>query len=334
MQLDSEDPALTALFDIVSEPLALVRPESRQALGECEVYVLPFPLCTAYSTRRDDRRIIIVGSGLLDLIETTAYSAHVIGALPHAADTCYPISALPDQTLANLFNTLVMTLLHHYFTGEGGLPNMKGLATPAMAHEARISSAGGIAFILLHELAHLEHHFGDAPIALDLSAGAAIEESLTPQQRQEHEADQIALDYLEPQWQDVGHFYLHSAFDFFTRLDLLSGQFQKTHPLTLNRLFHLDARVPPSARFYDADRRHRINQILATAFADTTARYSQGPDHVLNLRRETCLAILGLLRDPLLALGGPDVGVLFDGPGPSWQATLAMNGNPWRAPQT
>lgn len=333
LQLDSQEP-LNALFDIVSEPLALVRPEIRQALGECEVYVLPFPLCIAYSTRRDNRRIIVVGSGLLDLIETTAYSAHVIGSLPPEADTYYPIPALPDLTLANLLNTLVMLLLHHYFTSEGDLPNIRGLATPTMARQARISSAGGVAFILLHELAHLEHHLGDSPTALNAPIGTAIEESLTPQQRQEHEADQIALGYLEPQWKEVGHFYMHSAFDFFTRLELVSGEFQQTHPLTLNRILHLDALVPTGARFYHADRRHRVNQILATAFTDTTAHYSHGPDHVLNLRKETCLAILGLLRDPLLAVGGPDLGVLFEGPGPSWQGTLATDGNPWHHPQT
>lgn len=329
--LDSEDQDHRALANSVAGPLALASVSARAKLGECEIYLLPFPLCIAYSTRCENRNLIVIGSGMLDLVETVACSAHVIGSLPEEAQRIYPVSELAGMSLADIFSQFIFVLLFRFVYKDEFLPNIQGLASAQMIHDARVSAAGGAAFVLLHELAHLELHHAAKPVAPSIDIASSIPESLSQRQRQEHEADQAAIGYLESEWQEIGHFWRNCAFDFFVRLELMSGVFSETHPLALNRIFHLDEMMRSGSGFYDFAQRKNVNAILANGFSATLSSSAYSPDHMLNISRDTCLAILARIRQPLLQAGGPDIAPLLNGPGPSWKENFLQKGIAWEA---
>lgn len=328
--LDSRDHDHCRFADWVAGPLALVSSTARARLQACEIYLLPYPVCTAYSTRMGERRLIVVSSGLLDLIETTTCSAHVIGSLPEATRHLFPVSELVGMSLADIVNQMLFVLLFRLAFQDGYRPNIQALATAQMIHDARVSAAGATAFVLLHELAHLELHHHTTQTAPAIDIASSIPEPLSPAQRQEHEADQTAIAYLEPQWREFGHYWRNCAFDFFVRLELMSGAFTKTHPLALNRIFHLDEKMKSGSGFYDFSGRLHINAALAEAFTTTERQHHRDPAHMLNLGRETCLAILAGIRQPLLQAGGPDLEPLLKAEGPSWQANMMEKGAPWQ----
>ena len=341
-----EDKDLLALTDLVEEPLKLVQFEQRQALGECEIYVLPLPLCEAYSQRLGERKIIVIGSGLIDLLESVSYSAQIIGSLPAASQDLYPLQELPELSLSDLLNQFVFVLLFRFYHDGEPLPNLIDICSATQRHNARISFAGGLAAVLLHELGHLslEHHNKSTQIEHGFKQGAspqsklgddaatsAVPEASTFSKQQEYDADQFILDSLEAAFEEIGHFFIKSAFDFFVRLETVAGQFHELHPLALNRIYHMNQQIPEHCEFHDPVESQKTYRSLGQAFQSTRRILPPEDNHLLNIKRNTALLILSAIHQPLLEQG-LDIQPLLEDEAPGWRDNLREYGVPWEQP--
>lgn len=329
LELNIDDENMIAVSELVAEPLKIVSFETHQALGLCEIYILPFSVCTAYSYPIDNRNIIVIGSGMIDLMEATSYSAHVIGRLPEQCDYIYPIESLPDSNLHDLVNQFVFLLLFQFFHNGDPLPNIKALATPTMIKDARISFAGGMAFLLLHEYAHLDLGHHQNRQTSSLSIDHIVTENLSAPQQQEHEADQHAIAYIEADYREIGHFWANSTFDFFTRMELLSGQFNQSHPLALNRIYHLNSTLSDNQHYYNPAERQTIAARLAQSFDTAHQSDALNNTQFFDINRATTLAILDQINPYLIDVGGPDLSPLWLSEAPNWRQNLDTEGVPW-----
>lgn len=292
LQLNQTDESVIALQKLIAQPMEIVIPERKRAFRQCELYVLPFPTSVAWSQKLGNRQIIVIGRGMIQLIEHCTYSAYVIGKLPPEAQQIYPINSLPDLSLSDILNYFIFLLLYRFYRFAEPLPDLYEMISPDMHEPARISISGSVAFVLLHEFAHLAlgHHDQDEVIPFDVHK--IVPEDISGDKQKEIEADQFALNCIIEEYREFGHFWMKQAFDFFVRMEIISGQFTKSHPLALNRIFEMNAKVSGQWGYHDAAQSASHAQKLAGTF-EQRHQEKQSPDEgFLAVSRETCLNIL------------------------------------------
>ena len=316
LQLEPFDDLFDQFHGLIAGPLEIVRPSVIDALHDAEIYILPLPLCMAWSQRRDERRIIVIGSGLIDLVISTGYSARFSASLAPQVAGLEPLDQLPGCSLAYLLDLALFSLLRDYFQKGASLPNFRDVATPNLHKDVHIASAGGLLAVLLHELGHLElgHSADSAVRGLDLTH--LIDEEISPRKQQELDADQYAVRAIEHGLQEFGKFWLNIAFDFFTRLDVNQCQFSVDHPLTLNRVAQGNELEVVRLGFYDSAARRTHLAKLAASFS-AAGETANREDSVYEVDAKVWFILLAKLQ-PLLMAGGLDIATLLKGPGEPW----------------
>ena len=310
MVLSQDDAIIHDLGELIGNSLQAIIPERQQTLLDCEVYVLPFPVCTAYSQLIGDRKLIVIGQGLIDLIFNTTLSAHIIANLPEQCDDVFPVSDLANYSIIDLLNTFSFTLLFkNYHLGEP-LPNFAALASPEMIKDAKIAQSGAVLFVLLHELGHLQlgHHTNTQTRPMNFRK--IVDEEMNLEQQLEFEADQYALNSIDESVREIGQFWLKAAFDFFVRLEVMAGQYTPDHPLTINRIADANNQELKNINYHDPTQSEQHIQKMATRFVDTNVNIPFSENHILMTSREACTNLI-LATAPTLSQYGYDVGNLF-----------------------
>lgn len=331
VSLNQDDPKLHALASIVEEPLKIVKSEVREKLARAEMYLLPYPVCSAYIRKFDSRTVMVIGSGLIDLIETTSYATQVLGFLPPECDEIEPLEELPGYSLSNIMDQFCFLLLHGYSHRGAPLPNFLALCDQEMIQRARISFAGGLAFALLHELGHIELNHLDSKNTRISEARTTITEELSLRQRQEIEADEFALNSFEDEFSEIGQFFLKSAFDFFVKSEVITGEFSAQHPLTINRIYHLNSHYKAGHGYHDPVQSAKHYETLSEKFLEATSNSTNQKSEFLDISSETARAILSLVHDQLRELSLDITPLLSAEPAPSWEQNLISFGMPWHA---
>ncbi len=292
LQLNQTDESVIELQKLIAQPMEIVIPERKRAFRQCELYVLPFPTSVAWSQMLGNRQIIVIGRGMIQLIEHCTYSAYVIGHLPPEAQQIHPINTLPDLSLSDILNYFIFLLLYRFYRYAEPLPDLYEMISPDMHEHAQISISGSLAFVLLHEFAHLAlgHHDQDEVIPFDVHK--VVPEVISADKQKEIEADQFALNCIIEEYREFGHFWMKSAFDFYVRMEIISGQFTKSHPLALNRIFEMNANVPGQWGYHDPTTSATHAEKLAGTFAQRQQENQPPDEGFLALSREACLNIL------------------------------------------
>lgn len=327
MDLRGDDDLVHSLADIVELPLQLVKHPIGKALGLKEIYVIPLPLACAYSQRLSQREIIVIGSGFIDLLEAAAFSAQIIGRLPAEAESIYPLPELAILSLSDIFANFLTALIASFYRSGEALPNIIGLLSKSEIEAARLSFSGAVMFTLLHELGHLElGHIGGETTRI-AAMKSAVEEDLSIHQKQELEADAYAISALSAEYQEFGHFWMKSAADFLVRLNILTGLNSESHPLAINRVYHLNETQTSTSNYHDANKTRSVYERHALKFIESKNDPTSSENHWLSLDRHTILTVLSRVSGPLLDLG-LDINPLFEQDGTTWIENLKFYGKP------
>lgn len=234
-----------ALAELVGRNMELFFVEEKaQALRDCTVYVVPLPLCAAYSSPANP---IVIGSGLLNVIAACGYWAYNSELLPVELDAIKPLQRFPGVSARQAVPLLLFALIYrHYQFGEP-LPDFRAWnkteSREALDQKVRHSVAGAAAFILLHELGHLAlmHHDPETPVH-PADIPLAVQESLSDYQLQEFEADDFAMTSLKPEYQKLHFAWINMALNFHLQRETMLGERGCRHPVNINRLNYAFAR--------------------------------------------------------------------------------------------
>ncbi len=308
------------LFEHLEAPLTFVSPQRRAALADCDVFVLPFPLCVSYAHELAGRPLIVLSTGLIDLIANAIFASQLQSLLPQALETYYLLQARHDMPASDLVaNALFLQL--HAFRGCAPLPNCQALLSPQLLRQSQDAIDGALLFIVLHELGH--HRLGhlDSDRIRPLRYRLIVGDALSIDQQQELEADQFALDSLIEPAQAIGTFWHQNAVNFFMQLELVSGQLSGTdHPAAIDRAFHADALRAQMGKDLDVHPRRAFFDTLAARYR-ATQRHAHEPDNALiHTSRAGCLDILKQ-SNRVLADFGIDLSPVWETPAPGWLDT-------------
>ena len=142
------------LFLHLKEQLDFISVDKRLALLQCEVIVLPFPLCLSYAHELENgRKIIVIANGLINLVANAIFSSHVQSALPPEIDKYYLLNH-HGMPVSHLFANAIFLLQLHSYRFCSPLPNLQALLSSKMLQQCREAINGALLFILLHELVH------------------------------------------------------------------------------------------------------------------------------------------------------------------------------------
>lgn len=301
--LDSDSPLTRRLFARLDEQLGFLSAERRAALARHEVYVLPSPLCVAFSHEMAGRDIIVIAEGLMNLIANSIWSSNLQALLPSQLDEAYFLSFRHDMPLSHIVtNALFLMDLHYYRYGTPQL-NLRPLIPDEIARQSEDAIAGALVFILMHELGHHElGHLDDhvRPMRYDF----VLEEDLNAEQQQEMEADTYALESLIEPARVLGSYWHGAAINFFMQMELVSGsRFDTAHPASLNRAFYSDSRRSETGQAHDVAPRPAFYEELAAKFRASGLYLRGGTNPFLKTSREGCLRLLAEANEVLAPFG-------------------------------
>lgn len=319
MVLRTDSPQAKRLAMHIREPLDFVSQERKRELAQCDIYVLPFPLCMAYAEESKERPVIVIASGLIDLIANSIFAANLQSLLPPELDHFYMPQFRKDMPASHLFSNALFLLHLQFYRFCKPLPNIYALMTPKMLEESKMAVNGALVFTLLHELGHhklqhLEAANGLRPIHYHF----AVKENLSLLQHQEMEADDFALNSLIERAKIIGTFWHQNAVNFFMQLELVSGSdSDEHHPMALNRSFYSDSLREHWGQEFDVTPRATFFKNTAERYLSTKQSKSEEINALIQTPREGCLGILKEINQVLLGFD-MDLEPLWSTPSPNW----------------
>ncbi|HNP51838.1 MAG TPA: hypothetical protein PKJ85_08595 [Nitrosomonas nitrosa] len=317
LRTDSPESKQFALH--IRKPLDFVLPERRRDLGQCDIYVLPFPICMAYAEESEKRPVIVIASGLINLIANSIFSAYLQSLLPPELDQYYMPQFRKDMPASHLFANALFLMRLQFYRFCKPLPNIFALMTPETLEECKIAINGALVFTLLHELGHHKlKYFQTTRKLRPMHYQFAVKEDLSVFQHQEMEADDFALNSLVEQAKIIGTFWQQQAVSFFLQMELVSGSYgDKHHPMAINRSFYSDTLRKEWGQNYDVAPRAAFYKNTADRYQATKENKSQEINALIQTSREGCLDILSEINQVLLGFG-MDIKPLWSTPSPNW----------------
>lgn len=318
INLGSRSPDVLRLFESIREQLIFIDPDRRDALSKCEVFVLPFPLCISYSWEIDNRKIIVIGKGLIDLVANTLLASYVQSLLPPDLDEYFLPKFRKDMSAGELFANSIFLLQVHFYRFGYPLPDLQAAISPELLSEAEIGINGALLFILLHELGHHELGHLENEKIRPMRYEKIIEEMLSIDQHQEMDADSFAIESLLKPAQVIGTYWHQNAINFFMQLALVSGHpGDAEHPISINRVFHTDSLRAELGIDQDVQPRRQFFEDLAARYRATSRYSSEDGNALINTNREACLDILNEINE-VLRLFSVDLSTIWKQQSPSW----------------
>ena len=191
LRLNTESAHATALKLLAEEAMLFVLPERKELLATCELYVLPMPICVAYCEVVNGKNKIVIGSGILDLICHSLFLAHFGNAVPQKYEDYFLLKFPKKLPFIDLLTNALFLLEYRFYCFSEPLPNLRPFIDESALKAIRTSMSGAVAFILLHELGHLQLGHVTSDEVRPVMLRPAIPEQLNAMQLQEHEADQF-----------------------------------------------------------------------------------------------------------------------------------------------
>tara|TARA_R110002049_G_scaffold285233_1_gene466033 strand:+ start:4014 stop:5015 length:1002 start_codon:yes stop_codon:yes gene_type:complete len=235
IRLNTDSAHAKALKLLTEEAMLFVLPERKELLAICELYVLPMPICVAYCEVINGKKRIVIGSGILDLICHSLFLAHFGNAVPQKYEDYFLLKFPEKLPFIDLFINALFLLEYRFYCFAEPLPNLRPFVGESTLKSIRTSMSGAAAFILLHELGHLQLGHVTSNVVRPVTFRPAIPEQLNVMQQQELEADQFVTHSLYEQARALATFWQHQDVAFYSQLELLSGKRSEDHPLAINR---------------------------------------------------------------------------------------------------
>ena len=322
LRLDSESAHARALKILSEEATLFVLPEAKALLAECEIYVLPLPICIAYCEVVEGRNRIVIASGILDLISHSLFLAHFGNVVPDKYEDYFLLKLPKKMPLTDLLVNALFLLEYRFYSFSEPLPDLKPYIGENQLAAIRTSMSGAVAFILLHELGHLQLGHVTRNTVRPMAIQVAIPERLNTMQRQELEADQFVTDCLYDQAKPLATYWQHQAVAFYSQLELLSGMRSEDHPLAINRSAISDSFRGKIGKEFGLESNPGHFETLRERFLATEAETSRGRNFIVETTREGCMKVID---EVAIVLEQDDIpiGDLPNSCHPSWMSTFA-----------
>lgn len=288
--------------------------ERAQMLAQSLVYVVPLPLCAAYS--KPDGQIVI-GNGLMNVLSACGYWAFLCEQLPAELMGIRPLPRFPSLSAWDAVSLYLFALIfRHYRYGEP-LPDLRAWITPVTREEIDVqvkhSVAGAATFILLHEMGHiaLSHHVRKDTL-LPADFALSVEQSLSEYQIKEFEADDFAMASLRETLRALHLPWINMALNFHVQRETMLGERAPHHPISINRLSHAFSRRDgvPTGRF-DQSHLVRMSEAFVNIERNSAELRRQNRAALLDaMDREMLLSDLAILDRALARYGMPLAPVL------------------------
>jgi hypothetical protein len=216
----------------------IIKPEQYSRLEQTEIYVVAKPFCNAVA---DPNGSIIIFDSLLAALVYRMEVSLLIARLKNHFDE---VSTKTGMTAAE-FPTLAfraMSLSLHLMNRELSLPRLADHFDEQLRRDAFVAFAGGLIFILFHELGHmvLEHWAAKDGEPLQAVPTLACTEAMNQHKAQEFEADRFAFDALVPEARCMVIVNVWYVMGFFLDYELFFSGSKQTHPFTINRIANLN----------------------------------------------------------------------------------------------
>jgi len=319
MVLQTDSPQAKQLAMHIREPLDFVSQKRKRELAQCDIYVLPFPLCMAYAEESKERPVIVIASGLIDLVANSIFAANLQSLLPTELDHFYMPQLRKDMPASHLFANALFLMHLQFYRFCKPLPNIHAFMTPKMFEESKMAINGALVFTLLHELGHHKlHHFEATSNLRPMHYQFAVKEDLSVFQHQEMEADNFALNSLIEQAKIIGTYWHQNAVSFFSQMELVSGSdSDEHHPMAINRSFYSDSLRKDWGREHEVVPRPTFFKNTADRYLATKQSKSEVINALIQTPRENCLDILKEINHVLLDFD-MDLKPLWSKPSPNW----------------
>ena len=317
-----------ALQKMIRRGLSLFQKDKVEQLLACEIYVLPYPICIAHSRLMGQRKIIVIGNGMLDLLYAMANWAQVTETLPVELDSIFPFTDWPNVSATSGFAVFTFILIYRYYQFGECLPDFKALLQSKDKKWVQNGMESAVLFLLFHEVGHhsLEHLTSDE--IRPMIAHSIIDEELSNYQKKELEADWFVYQSLSPETRKVFQTFMIMGLNFHSLYENLLSVGGQEHPLTLNRLYHAQQNIEEGLfdkKLLDIDA-HLASQ--ATSFENIRKHNnSQGGGFNARFLKECSIdkirEYLGTLS-PDFKKFGLDINSLYQEKSPQWQDVLTI----------
>lgn len=322
LRLDSESAHARALKILSEEATLFVLPEVKALLAECEIYVLPLPICIAYCEVIEGKNRIVIASGILDLISHSLFLAHFGNVVPDKYEAYFLLKFPKKLPLADLLTNALFLLEYRFYSLGEPLPDLKPYIDDNQLAAIRTSMSGAVAFILLHELGHLQLGHVTRNTVRPVTIQPAIPERLNTMQQQELEADQFVTDCLYDQAKPLATYWQHQAVAFYSQLELLSGMRSEDHPLAINRSAISDSVRGEIGKEFGLESNPGHFETLRERFLATEAETREGRNFIVETTREGCMKVIDEVAN-VLEQDDISIGDLANSCHPSWINTFA-----------
>jgi hypothetical protein len=222
---------------LVARGLGLFDPRPVAQLAECDLYVLPEPICVAHSCMHRKRKTIVVSTGMLDLLFAMSYWTHVSAEFPPELEQIKPYTEFRTPAIS-AFELFSFILIARYYQFGEPLPCFVDLLHGNRDKLVRLSMESAVLFLLVHELGH--HTLGhiDADEVRPVISHSILEEDITAYKKKELEADWFVYQSLRSNAKKTFQNMIVMGLNFHSLFEGVLSLSNIEHPLTLNRVYH------------------------------------------------------------------------------------------------
>lgn len=318
MILQTTAPEVTQLFHRLKPQLDFISLERKQALLECDLFVLPFSIWVGYADELNGKPIIVISQGMIDLIANTIMASVLQGELPKELDSYYMFPFRKDMPASHLVTNALFLMQLNFYKSCKPLPNIVSLLSVDMLKQSRDAINGALLFVLFHELGHHKLGHLENETIRPMRYSTTINEELSIEQHQEMDADNFALESLIEQAQIFGSYWHQNAINFFMQMEQVSGNpsgFE--HPLAINRAFYSDLLRSNIEENYDISPRKKFFDKISNRYLSTQHHTAEKANELIETPYDTCMNVLKEVNHTL-AMFNIDISPLWLKPSPHW----------------
>lgn len=279
-----------ALTDNISVMRRFILPNVDAHLGGTKIVVDPQPACNAYADKETNS--IVICEGILRAFEFRVAVSLITARVKKWCDEGRHPTSDFDELKKIALPSRILSI--HYLVGVDGLPDVTIQLGDDLKQDAFIAYSGGALFIVLHELAHLVlRHDASSPDEGGPAPMLAIEERLTRFKKREFEADEFAIQAIEPRAREAFLPSIWFLMGLYLDHELFLGGNSVSHPWTLNRIQRIQRVVSATE---DPAGLKTLNDMFSSRLALMTERLAMAhpgehirPPYALKMARHKAL---------------------------------------------
>lgn len=239
---DSSSKSSQSLQELVDKQRSLLTADAQTHLDGVVLFGLDTPLCDAIPRRYRDHDCILVHVGLLQLLRYYTEMQQVLALLKdeNAEIDVEGVGAKIGLAASLACHAILVAALD----SRHQLVSLSPLLGEVAQQRSNYGYGAAALFLVLHELGHhIQGHLNAGYKSERMAMETRIPESLAPIQQMEMEADAFALHCFAPEIRAPVISSVMFAFGPFAFLETFRGSMGRNHPLTVNRLASLSARL-------------------------------------------------------------------------------------------